>query len=682
MSAEDSHVTKAKKRKLDGCDPAWRKLMDQRRCRVNIGEAFTRWRALKIQRGLETDAEVALFLLDCFPTEGSFSAKLHSTQGVDWSSSDESFAEASDRCSFVTLSKEVLLILMYRCLECSSECQIQGKGKGGSLTLRQECLICSNCRVWTSQTVCPPKNKVDDISLILSCDDVGLQTSENVSATVDQDQAQTQPGKASVNTEENISSRAVQLEQDEPKQEDKSLLKETHEDNSSGPTVDRVDDDGLNLAKVKNETAESAEPEPLGEMFIGEDGRAKPADEATHESSRKRQHEGSHGCLSNSSYEFTESSEEESEVESTKKSQKLFQNTIKPVIWCLDCEAVAKMLCTVRRHQRIYGCMECGDRNSAESESVRDFSVHFSDIVSFHKHAMDVHGASENQCERKMCPDCNKSFKVDTDPNKKGHVCAYKIKPFSCDLCRKRFSTENGQKVHHRRLHGDYTHICKYCMMAFNTKPSKLDHELSHSQDKLPYICPDCPEKFKDFVTRNQHLKTHRGQKKFICHACNRIFVSLQRYERHMRIHSGEKPYTCAVCERSFNQDGHLKSHMRLHTGEKPFMCERCGTCFNHNVSLKNHLRRQHGMNSNHMSVKEKKQRGRPTERSYSSDKGQRKKQKPKSSSKYSAEGVAQDLDSLSESSETDSDGEQQERGQPRKARKKKLIKNNADEDK
>uniref|UniRef100_A0A673GNR2 Uncharacterized protein n=1 Tax=Sinocyclocheilus rhinocerous TaxID=307959 RepID=A0A673GNR2_9TELE len=34
------------------------------RTRVNIGAAFQRWRELKEREGLESDAEVALFLLD------------------------------------------------------------------------------------------------------------------------------------------------------------------------------------------------------------------------------------------------------------------------------------------------------------------------------------------------------------------------------------------------------------------------------------------------------------------------------------------------------------------------------------------------------------------------------------------------------------------------------------------
>jgi hypothetical protein len=45
-------------------DSEWRKLKDKSRNRINIGEAFTRWRNLKEGKSMPTDAEVALFLLD------------------------------------------------------------------------------------------------------------------------------------------------------------------------------------------------------------------------------------------------------------------------------------------------------------------------------------------------------------------------------------------------------------------------------------------------------------------------------------------------------------------------------------------------------------------------------------------------------------------------------------------
>ncbi|KAL6491174.1 hypothetical protein MHYP_G00015190 [Metynnis hypsauchen] len=298
--------------------------------------------------------------------------------------------------------------------------------------------------------------------------------------------------------------------------------------------------------------------------------------------------------------------EDENDEEST--SHKPFQNTLRPLAWCLHCEAQAGTSCTIKKHQRIYGCPQCVSEDAVEIQCLEDLLVRFENRISFHKHAITVHGVPEQPPEFKTCEDCSKLNRVEDEH----HVCECKIKVFSCELCSKRFLTENGRKVHYRRLHGNYTHFCKYCMINFSTKESKLQHEQVHNTRGLPYSCPSCSMRFKDFHERNTHLKSHGGQKGYLCSTCGMKFSKATSYERHLLIHSGEKPYRCDVCERSFNQAGHLKSHMRLHTGEKPFMCEQCGECFNHNVSLKNHLQRQHGIDTKYLPTKEGKRIGRP----------------------------------------------------------------------
>ena len=56
----------AKKRKPEAEMAATKKALDKARgqTRVNIGAAFERWRQLRHLKGLKSDAEVAVFLLD------------------------------------------------------------------------------------------------------------------------------------------------------------------------------------------------------------------------------------------------------------------------------------------------------------------------------------------------------------------------------------------------------------------------------------------------------------------------------------------------------------------------------------------------------------------------------------------------------------------------------------------
>uniref|UniRef100_A0A672MRU7 Uncharacterized protein n=1 Tax=Sinocyclocheilus grahami TaxID=75366 RepID=A0A672MRU7_SINGR len=58
IDRERWQITKREKNKKKGYDQA------RGRTRINIGAAIQQWRELKEREGLESDAEVALFLLD------------------------------------------------------------------------------------------------------------------------------------------------------------------------------------------------------------------------------------------------------------------------------------------------------------------------------------------------------------------------------------------------------------------------------------------------------------------------------------------------------------------------------------------------------------------------------------------------------------------------------------------
>uniref|UniRef100_A0AAR2LTM2 Uncharacterized protein n=1 Tax=Pygocentrus nattereri TaxID=42514 RepID=A0AAR2LTM2_PYGNA len=197
----------------------------------------------------------------------------------------------------------------------------------------------------------------------------------------------------------------------------------------------------------------------------------------------------------------------------------------------------------------------------------------------------------EQPPEFKTCEDCSKLNRVEDEH----HVCECKIKVFSCELCSKRFLTENGRKVHYRRLHGNYTHFCKYCMINFSTKESKLQHEQVHNtraqKKRRPHHCSVCGKSYLQRSHLQTHQRVHTGERPYDCSECGKRFNRHCHLQRHQRIHTGEKPYNCSECGKSFTTQSYLQTHQRIHTGEKPHQCSQCGKSF---TRLSNLIQHQH----------------------------------------------------------------------------------------
>ncbi|KAM9845047.1 uncharacterized protein ACBR49_011808 [Aulostomus maculatus] len=199
---------------------------------------------------------------------------------------------------------------------------------------------------------------------------------------------------------------------------------------------------------------------------------------------------------------------------------------------------------------------------------------------------------------RRLCTDCGMFFL-------QHHTCEHKIKPFSCNICGKRFPSQ-GALSNHNKIHEEgLKYRCNYCFVTFRTKVDKINHEQMHRSEEKPFKCPDCSESFTKFKERRTHLKYHRRFKQLKCHICGRELCHRKALRRHLLVHTGQKPHKCSVCQRGFSQSGHLKSHMRLHTMEKPYKCQLCEQSFNHNVSLKSHLQRYHSPHSRGDDVEE-----------------------------------------------------------------------------
>lgn len=198
--------------------------------------------------------------------------------------------------------------------------------------------------------------------------------------------------------------------------------------------------------------------------------------------------------------------------------------------------------------------------------------------------------ASSDGC---LCTDCGKFYN-----KRKKHMCEHILKPHPCNICGKRFASENALNSHGKVHDEKFQHLCKYCYVTFRTKVDKINHEKTHAKEEKPYKCPDCSEMFAVYAERRKHLFVHRGPPTRKCDVCQLEFRDRSSLKRHYIVHTGRKPFRCSICYRRFKQSSHLKSHVRLHTGERPFKCQLCDKSFNHNLSLKNHVQKCHTANS------------------------------------------------------------------------------------
>lgn len=205
-------------------------------------------------------------------------------------------------------------------------------------------------------------------------------------------------------------------------------------------------------------------------------------------------------------------------------------------------------------------------------------------------------------CDRTLS--CHSAFEL----HMRSHT---KERPYTCDICKKSFSTKHIMK----------THILKHYGIKENRKPKKASDKRSNRPKKSPYQCTTCGQMTASRSAMEDHMRTHTGEKpftcelcgnkyrlkgtlqrhmhsrhpeshpgaQFICEHCGKIFYARTNIITHMRVHTGVKPYQCPFCPERFRQISSMIRHKRLHTGEKPFSCNICGRSFRDHSTLQKH---------------------------------------------------------------------------------------------
>ncbi|KAL4707887.1 hypothetical protein ACJJTC_010322 [Scirpophaga incertulas] len=144
-----------------------------------------------------------------------------------------------------------------------------------------------------------------------------------------------------------------------------------------------------------------------------------------------------------------------------------------------------------------------------------------------------------------------------------------------------------------RKLRYDYWKVCEICGKHTRNLLSHLD---MHSTEK-PYSCNICDKRFKFKSGLVIHKAVHDPTPRKTCEICGKTFHVLAQYRRHYVYHANERKYACDTCGKRFNTLDILRVHNRIHTDERPFTCQDCGKTFRTAGCVSRHKRIVHNKN-------------------------------------------------------------------------------------
>lgn len=108
------------------------------------------------------------------------------------------------------------------------------------------------------------------------------------------------------------------------------------------------------------------------------------------------------------------------------------------------------------------------------------------------------------------------------------------------------------------------------CGKAFQKPSGRMEHERIHSGER-PFSCELCDKKFIQKSHLTAHMRAHLDVKPYICKFpnCDKRFTQRSNFDQHTRHHTGERPFTCPfrLCGKTYSQRSALISHKKKRHG-------------------------------------------------------------------------------------------------------------------
>ncbi|XP_076444747.1 uncharacterized protein LOC143282826 [Babylonia areolata] len=137
-------------------------------------------------------------------------------------------------------------------------------------------------------------------------------------------------------------------------------------------------------------------------------------------------------------------------------------------------------------------------------------------------------------------------------------------RPFICEICGADFSRLYCLIAHKKKHSGERPFKCSECPASFVQSGKLTIHMRKHTGDR-PFQCEQCGASFTQSERLKTHLRIHSGEKPYRCGECGKGFSHPHSLKVHGRVHTGDKPYKCGVCSLTFADPSYFRRHKAKH---------------------------------------------------------------------------------------------------------------------